>query len=315
MKLSLRKQTGLPVEFDPDTATLILGDGLNRPSYNTRRVRDHDPVWACPVPDEDRQIYYYTAGLWLADDEAAWRQARAIYGIVVIPPGIFGGEYVKSGGQYHPLCGGNRQATPEIYTVLHGTGHFLLQKAAPPYDVIEDAMLVEVQAGETFVVPPDYGHLQINPAAEPLVFSYAVMDGMKGVYAPFRERRGAIYYEMAEGPERFVFNRRYPSEIPLRFVRASEMCQVPLLDSPCTYQTIRDHLPQLRFLTDPTWFPETAHLPEDNGTLPSSIELRHDPAEHRLQGAGHVRRGSPDPAGMPHGRQVAGQTQRTAHHS
>ncbi len=261
MTISLRTETGLPVEFDPDTVTLILGDGLNRPSYNTRRVRDHDMVWACPVPDEDRQIYYYTSGLWLAGDRAAWKQAGVIYGIVVIPPGIFGGEYVKSGGQYHPLCGGNRQATPEIYTVLHGTGHFLLQKSAPPYDVIEDAVLVEVQAGETFVVPPDYGHLQINPAAEPLVFSYTVMDGMKGVYGPFRERRGAIYYEMAQGPERFVFNRRYPRQIPLRFVKASEMCQTPLLASPCTYRTIRDHLPQLRFLTDPALFPETAELP------------------------------------------------------
>jgi glucose-6-phosphate isomerase len=292
MRLSLRKETGLPVEFDLDTATLILGEGLNWPNCSTKSVRDHDLVWAGPVSDEDCTMYYYTGGLWLAEDEAVWKEARVIYGIVVIPPGIFGAEYVKSSGQYHPICGANRQATPEIYSVIHGTGHFLLQKSSPPYDDIEDAVLVEVQAGETFVVPPDYGHLQINPTPEPLVFSYTVMDGMQGVYGPFRERRGAIYYEMAQGPERFVFNRRYPNEIPLRFVQASDICQLPILGSAWNYRTIRDQLPQLRFLTDPTRFPATAHLNGGNGALPSATALRHDWAEARLQGSGRRRQTS-----------------------
>jgi glucose-6-phosphate isomerase, archaeal len=291
MRLNLRKETGLPVEFDLETATLILGEGLNWPNCSTKRVRDHDPVWAGPVPDEDFTMYYYTGGLWLVEDEAVWKEARVIYGIVVIPPGIFGAEYVKSSGQYHPICGANRQATPEIYSVIHGTGHFLLQKSSPPYDDIEDAVLVEVHAGEAFVVPPDYGHLQINPTPEPLVFSYTVMDGMQGVYAPFRERRGAIYYEMAHGPERFVFNRRYPSEIPLRFVHASDICQLPILAA-CNYHTIRDHLPQLPFLTDPARFPASAHLDGGNRKLPSSTELRHDWAEARILGSGHSRQTS-----------------------
>jgi glucose-6-phosphate isomerase, archaeal len=267
MRLSLREQTGLPIEFDAAESQLVLGDQLNRPSMRTRKVSDHEAVWAMPVEGEDRTIYFYTSGLWLAEDEAAWKNAGVVYGIVVFLPGVFGGEYVKSAGQYHPICGGNRQATPEIYTVLHGTGHFLLQKAAPPYDVIEDAVLVEVEAGETFVVPPDYGHLQINPAAGPLIFSYTVMDGMEGVYGPFRQRRGAIYYEMAAGPQRYVFNSRYSSMVPLRLLKASEMCQIPLLSGPATYQTVRDHLPQLGFLTDPAVFPSTAKLPE-GGVIP-----------------------------------------------
>jgi hypothetical protein len=64
-------------------------------------------------------------------------------------------------------------------------------------EVVEDAVLIDVEAGQSFVVRPDYGHLQINPSAEPLIFSYTVMDGMQGVYAQYRDRRGAIYYEMA----------------------------------------------------------------------------------------------------------------------
>jgi glucose-6-phosphate isomerase len=151
-------------------------------------------------------------------------------------------------------------ATPEIYTVLSGVGHFLLQKASPPYEIIEDAVLVEVRAGESFVVPPDYGHLQINPSSEPLVFSYTVMDGMKGQYDPFKEKRGAIYYEMAEGPGRYVFNERYGKKIPLRLLRAGDLCQLPELNENVTYQAVLAHLPNLEFLTDPTAFPESARL-------------------------------------------------------
>ncbi len=270
MNVNLRRRTGLPIKFDGSSNKLILGDGLNQPSYRVKTLRGHDPVWANPVHEEDRAIYYYTSGLWLTEDEARWKKSRVEYGIVVFPPGIFGGEYVKSSGQYHPVCAGNRQATPEIYTVLHGTGHFLLQKSAPPYEVIEDAVLVEVEEGETFVVPPDYGHLQINPGDVPLIFSYAVMQGMNGVYEPFRRRRGAIYYEMADESQRYVFNNHYKDRVPLRILKASELCQVPLLANGATYHTIRDLLPQLAFLTDPALYPETAHLHE-GGVVPDAV--------------------------------------------
>lgn len=260
MTISLLEASGLPIEVHGDSCELALGGELNTPSYCVRRLHDLDGVWANPVDDEDRVIYRYPSALWLEGDEPVWRQAGVAYGIVAFVAGIFGGEYVKSSGQYHPPCPGNGMATPEVYTVLHGTGHFLLQRSVPPYEVIDDAVMVEVCEGETFVVPPDYGHLQINPGPGSLVFSYVVMDGMKGQYEPFSQRRGAIYYEMADGPERYVFNPRYGRKIPLRFVKAGEIRQLPWLNEGVTYQKIRDHLPELAFLTDPTKFPESANL-------------------------------------------------------
>lgn len=257
---NLQEACGLPVALNVDTCELILGKELNTPSYCTRMLHDLDPVWANRVEDEDRVIYRYTSGLHLNGDASVWSAANVIYGIVVFPPGIFGGEYVKSSGQFHPPAPPSNMATPEIYTVLAGVGHFMLQKARPPYDRIEDVVLVEAQAGETFVVPPDYGHLQINPAPEPLVFSYAVMDGMKGQYDPFKSRRGAVYYELANAEDRYVFNHRYGARLPLRVVRAADLRQLPELNVKVTYQAIRDRLPELRFLTDPTVFPESARL-------------------------------------------------------
>lgn len=256
----LREACGLPVAFDTDTSELILGQGLNAPSYCVRKLHDLDAVWAGTVKDEDRVIYRYTSALHLDGDGPAWTAANVAYGIVIFAPGVFGGEYVKSSGQYHPPTPPSNLATPEVYSVLSGTGLFLLQKAAPPYDRIEDVVLVEVREGETFIVPPDYGHLQINPAPEPLVFSYAVMDGMKGCYDPFKERQGAAYYVMSDAEDRYVFNARYGEQVPLRIVRAGEICQIPDLNEGVTYQAIRDRLQDLKFLTDPTVFPESASL-------------------------------------------------------
>jgi hypothetical protein len=46
MKIDLQRQTGLPIAYDGDALRLVLGDGLNEPSYRVRMTRDHEPVWA-----------------------------------------------------------------------------------------------------------------------------------------------------------------------------------------------------------------------------------------------------------------------------
>ncbi len=255
----LEPACGLPVKFDSESCELLLGEGLNHPSYCVRKLHDLAGVWAQPVTDEDRVIYRYTAGLHLPGDAQVWKDANVIFGIVIFAPGVLGGEYVKSSGQFHPPVPPTNQATPEVYTVLSGTGHFMLQKAScdKDYQDTSDPVLVEVQAGESFVVPPDYGHLQINPASEPLVFSYLVMDGMKGRYEPYKKMQGAAFYEMQDG---FVRNENYDSGLELRIVKAGEICQLPQLNDNVTYQRVKEMLPDLRFITDPTAFPESMAL-------------------------------------------------------
>jgi hypothetical protein len=83
---------------------------------------------------------------------------------------------------------------------------------------------------------------------------------------------------MVEGP-RYVFNPRYADRLPLRLLKAGELRQVPLLARCGKYRTIRDHLPELGFLTDPTLFPATAHLPEGGAIVGSPLDVRRDAAE------------------------------------
>jgi glucose-6-phosphate isomerase, archaeal len=263
--LDLEPQSGLPVRLDTESCEFLPDDRLNVPSLCTRTVHELAPVWAGSPQDEDRLIYRYTSPLWFAADEEKWKNAGVGYGIVFFPPGIFAGEYVKSSGQYHAILPGHTAATPEIYTVLVGTGHFMLQRSVPPYDDITDVVMVEVHAGETFVVPPDYGHLQINPTDGPLVFSYTVTNPLTSNYEPYRRFHGAMYFEMASGPERFVFNTRYPRRAPLRVVKAADLEQVPFLAEKADYSTVLRSLPKLGFLRNPCQFPPEAELKEIAG--------------------------------------------------
>ena len=48
--------------------------------------------------------------------------------------------------------------------------------------------------------------------------------------------------------------------MPLRVLRAVELRQLPGLHGKVTYQAIRDRLPELAFLTDPTLSPASARL-------------------------------------------------------
>jgi hypothetical protein len=45
-------------------------------------------------------------------------------------------------------------------------------------------------------------------------------------------------------------------------LQAADLCQLPELNEKVTYQAIRERLGDLRFLTDPTLFPESAALEE-----------------------------------------------------
>lgn len=258
--IDLLDRTGLPIQADPQTQELVLPAEFVPTSYRTRRLHDLDAVWRRPVTDEDRTIYWYSAGLSYIADKEAWAKANTIYGIVFFYPGCFNKEFVKSSGQFHPPHGTSQTATPEIYTVLSGTGYFLLQKARSPYTDVTDAVLVQVNEGESFIVPPDYGHLQINPSQEPLIFSYVVMDGMQGVYEPYQKMQGAMYYVLDDSEKPYRLNEKYASPVGLRVLQASDLNQHPLLQRPVTYHSVLSQLDELGFITRPDQFPADAYL-------------------------------------------------------
>ncbi len=121
------------------------------------------------------------------------------------------GERNKTFGHVHPKSQ-KGTAWPEIYEVLSGSAHFLIQKVSQLG--VEDAVLLPGKKGDRFLIPPGYGHVTINAGKGDLVLSNLVSDQFASDYSMFAQRRGACFYEMTEG--KLEKNRNYGTGFEIR---------------------------------------------------------------------------------------------------
>ena len=180
-----------------------------------------------------------------------WLEANGLrYDITVIPPRVICGEFVKTKGHYHPKNAAG-WGFPEVYEVLEGTAHYLLQR-----EDMTDVVLVVATAGDVVVVPPGYGHVTINPTTDRVLHMANIVSARFTIaYSHYVEKKGAAYYEMADGS--WEKNRAYRKVPPLRRVEAGRSgTTIPGLDFPL-YRLIARRDPVLGFLNYPEKFSST----------------------------------------------------------
>jgi len=142
------------------------------------------------------------------------------YDITIIPPRMFGKEFVKTKGHIHAGFYG------EVYMVLEGEGFYLAQKGDE--NNIEDVFVVHGKEGDVIIIPAGYGHVTINPSlSETLKTANWVAENDKGNFEPFERNQGACYYYLvaADGKASWVKNPHYTSVPELRFQEPQK--QVP----------------------------------------------------------------------------------------
>ncbi len=187
-----------------------------KPEAQVRTIEEMRDVLANPDCTSNQPLYFMYRDLAMNDDDRRWlHEHHARYDITVISPGSLCGEYIKTKGHYHPV---NPAGVfyPEIYGVLAGTGHFLLQTRDA-----SDVVMIEGSAGDKILIPPGYGHVTINPTGDDLVMSNLVSTEFSSDYGPFAEMQGAAYYEMEGGV--LVRNPRYPDAPPVRHLNPVEV--------------------------------------------------------------------------------------------
>jgi len=194
--------------------------------------------------DNEIPLYFMYRGLARPQDAALFESWKVRFDITVIPPARLGEEPVKTAGHYHREVEAGL-AYPEILEVLVGEAHFLLQK--PRDDALVDVVLVQGSTGDKLLVPPEYGHVTINPSPETLVMANLVSSTFKPLYDPYRARRGAAYYEFYDG--RLVPNPRYGPLPPLRRAHARDQ-QNQLPQGNIYGMFLEDHA-SLQFLNQP----------------------------------------------------------------
>jgi len=185
------------------------------PQPDVRTVEDMRLVLADPLCKISGSLYFMYRDLAKSDADWNWLHRNHLrYDITVIPPGSICDELVKTKGHYHPKNPAGIEY-PEIYEVVEGQAHYLLQSRQ-----LDDVVMVSADAGDLVIIPPGYGHVTINPSPDAtLVMANIVSRAFESEYGPYEKYQGGAYYEMRDG--RLQKNSRYPDLPPLRYIGAT----------------------------------------------------------------------------------------------
>ncbi len=212
-----------------------------------RWAEDLKPVLAFPEElRENFPAYYMFRDLYYSkSDRERILEHRLRFDLTVIPPNKIGKEFIKTFGHYHPPAEGNLSYT-EIYEVLSGEAIYLLQKVED--GKITDVIVVEAKAGDKVIIPPNYGHVTINPSNKELRMTNWVCRDFKSDYEPYERLRGACYYYTEDG---WIKNERYGEVPEIRFMKPKIPKELGLKRGEEMYKLVKD-LSKLEFLVRPS---------------------------------------------------------------
>jgi glucose-6-phosphate isomerase, archaeal len=218
------------------------------PEPAVRTVEDIRDVLAHPDCNLSGPVYFMYRNVAKSAEDRTWMESRQLrFDITVIPPRDLCGEYIKTKGHYHPEDPSGT-GYPEIYEVLAGEAHYLIQTRD-----CSDVVMISARAGDVVVVPSGYGHVTINPSRKTVLeMANLVSSRFSSNYQGYEERHGAVYYEMTTGE--LVKNPAYPGAAALRLVRAQRLTDVTDTIPDPLYHLVGNRAPILDFLNYPEKF-------------------------------------------------------------
>jgi glucose-6-phosphate isomerase len=195
---------------------------------------------------ENFLIYFMYRNLALNErDRKKLERYKIRYDITLIPPKMLGCEYVKTLGHYHPLVKKTKVSYPEIYEVLGGKAHYLLQNSIE--GEVRDVILIEAIKGDVVLIPPGYGHITINPSkSEELKMANLVCREFSSLYEPIKERGGGAYFELEQG---WMKNENYSNLPEMRFLKTTP--KLKEIFSKNIYELFIEEPEKFEFLTKP----------------------------------------------------------------
>ena len=219
--VDLSNISGLSIFLDWQHQQLRFTDKILIETTKQRIVREmRDVLLDQPSISDSTTLYVMYDGVSKKNGSPSGSSVRLRYDLTLIFPGQLGREFIKTAGHYHSLSHDNIHSYPELYEVLYGTLHFILQKRGGGNERIEDAVLVSSERGEKIIVPPDYGHVAVNPGNDPLVLANWIADECTSDYKTILEYGGGVYFEKkSNGSYRLMKNRNYKNIPTLRMIK------------------------------------------------------------------------------------------------
>lgn len=249
--LDLSVTSGLPLQAAEEDGSLQFHGEVAPVTADIRYRRDMLDVLYEPRGSGPEELYYMYRGVCRERDRELLRGHGLRYDVTVLRPGSVGSEYIKTAGHYHPVKPGTEMTYPEVYEVLHGCAHYLLQ-TEPGEDGV-DAILIEAMPGDKVLIPPGYGHITINPGPSFLVMSNWVASDFASVYEPIFELGGGAYFELLRDGEneQYVVNPRYKPVPGFATRPVEDLPQYGLVHGQPMYFSFLESPARFAFLTNP----------------------------------------------------------------
>ncbi|MCD1294736.1 glucose-6-phosphate isomerase [Methanocella sp. CWC-04] len=195
----------------------------------------YDIEWLKNAPD--MELYYMYRDVHMSrQDHSIILDNGLRYDITVIPPARLGSEFIKTAGHYHPYKGDTGYTFPEVYEVLKGKAHYLLQKCEGGR--MADVVMIEAVEGDKVIIPPNYGHVTINPSNKELKMANWVSRNFESIYEPYKKCGGAAYYELTDG--RLIKNARCDQVPEIRYLKPTNYSKVGFAKGKEMYGLVRD---------------------------------------------------------------------------
>lgn len=199
----MKQLNTLPLSLAWDEANNALMRGNERLECDTRTVGQMTDVLFdrrfASEADPKTPLYQMYRDMHRPQDAELLKKHGLRYDVTAIFPKNLGREWNKTLGHYHPTAPGSKHSYPELYEVLSGQLVFVLQKRRQGTNEAEDILLVSARAGDKVLVPPDYGHVMVNPSNETLVTANLVEATFKSDYAPVGEKGGMGVFLLDDG--------------------------------------------------------------------------------------------------------------------
>lgn len=240
----MKLNAGFDISYDGK----LISRKAKIPKPEVRTLDSMKKVLLNPDIKKPKRVYLMYRNVYLKKDLKLFRKHNIRYDITIIPPNKLGLEWAKTKGHYHPKIKG--LSYMELYEILHGSAHCLLQKEKR--GKIVDAVVVKAKKGDKVIIPPNYGHVTINASNEFLIMANLVSSGFSSKYKDIIKKCGGAYYGLVSGKGiKFVRNYHYREVPKLRMEKARFYPRLGVFKNTPIYRSFIKYPERFKFLNDP----------------------------------------------------------------